>query len=376
MSVSFFRRFTKRFFIAINLGVAILFLLGCYSSWFNPRHFWFVGLLTLASFYFLLILVGFIFFWLFANARWSLISIISIALAWAPLKQLVQLRATPNFTITKHPSNIRVLTWNVEHFDILEHKTHPERKQQMINIINQYQPDVVCFQEMVAGDRPGAINNLQNFQTALGLPFYHYSFNKKDDFDADHHFGIIIMSKLQILSKHTISFEPNNYNSNFQYVDILKDADTFRLVNFHLQSLKLSDDSRQYIENPTLKAEADLQKSRSVISKLRVGFLKRQTQSNHIKLSLNQSPYPLIVCGDFNDVPNSYAYHTIGEGLQNAFAVKGTGIGRTFYSISPTLRIDNIFTDKRFTIEQYVRVKKKLSDHFPVIADLYFNKPE
>ena len=60
--------------------------------------------------------------------------------------------------------------------------------------------------------------------------------------------------------------------------------------------------------------------------------------------------------------------------MKNAFDEKGTGIGRTFYGISPTLRIDNIFTDERFRIDQYVRIKKKLSDHFPIIADLYLNK--
>ena len=83
---------------------------------------------------------------------------------------------------------------------------------------------------------------------------------------------------------------------------------------------------------------------------------------------------PVIVCGDFNDVPNSYAYNTIGAGMKNAFAEKGTGIGRTFFGISPTLRIDNIFSDSRFNVEQYIRVKKKISDHFPIIADLYFKK--
>ncbi len=376
MSASFLRRFTKRILIASNLGIALLFLLGCYSSWFNPRYFWFIGLFTLASFYLLLVLVGFIFFWLFAKARWSLISIISIALALQPLQQLVQLRATPNFTLVKHPSHIRVLTWNVEHFDILEHKTHPERKQQMIDMIKQYQPDVVCFQEMVASEKSSAINYLPYFSDQLGLPYFHYSYNKKIDFDNDHHFGIIIMSRLPLVSKHTMSYEPNDYNSIFQFVDFVKGADTFRIVNLHLQSLKFSADNIQYIESPSMKQEIDIQKSKSVLSKLRTGFLKRQVQSNHIKQSLNKSPYPLIVCGDFNDVPNSFAYNTIGRGLQNAFAKKGTGIGRTFFSISLTLRIDNIFTDKKFTVEQYVRIKRKLSDHFPVIADLYYNKPE
>jgi endonuclease/exonuclease/phosphatase family metal-dependent hydrolase len=100
--------------------------------------------------------------------------------------------------------------------------------------------------------------------------------------------------------------------------------------------------------------------------------LKRSVQSNSVREEIDKSPYPVIVCGDFNDVPNSYAYCKIGDGLQNAFVEKGLGFGRTFSGISPTLRIDNIFLDKKFTIDQFTRVSKKLSDHFPIIADAYF----
>jgi len=69
-------------------------------------------------------------------------------------------------------------------------------------------------------------------------------------------------------------------------------------------------------------------------------------------------------------VPNSYPYETIGKGLQDAFVVKGAGFGRTFTGISPTLRIDNIFVDKQLSINQFTRITKKLSDHFPIITDI------
>jgi endonuclease/exonuclease/phosphatase family metal-dependent hydrolase len=97
-------------------------------------------------------------------------------------------------------------------------------------------------------------------------------------------------------------------------------------------------------------------------------------QARHIKEEIDKSPYKVIVCGDFNDVPNSYAYHTIGKDLLNAFTEKGSGLGRTFSGISPTLRIDNIFTDKKIATAQFTRVSKKLSDHFPIIADLEIKK--
>ena len=89
---------------------------------------------------------------------------------------------------------------------------------------------------------------------------------------------------------------------------------------------------------------------------------------------MDKSPYPVIVCGDFNDIPNSYAYNTIGKGMKNAFAEKGSGIGRTFSGISPTLRIDNIFVADKFSVDQFLRIPKILSDHFPVFADVQLRK--
>ena len=372
MSFHKLRTFTKTILIAINFLMSQGLIIGCYGKYFTGEKLWFTGLFTLGSFYFLLFILAFFFFWIFAKPVFSLLSIGTVLICWQPLKHLVQIRLSPNFILQKHPSNIRVMSWNVEHFDILEHKTHPERKQQMIDMINSYQPDVACFQEVVAGEKPKSINNLQQIMNQLGFTYYHYSFNPKLDFDENHHFGIIIFSRLPIINKSTVSFAPNDYNSIFQYVDVVRAADTFRVFNIHLQSLKFSDKNRIYLDEPTLKDQQDLIRTTSIISKLRTGFLKRSQQSNHIRQSMDSSKYPVIVCGDLNDVPNSYSYFIIGEKMKNAFAEKGTGIGRTFYSVSPTLRIDDIFCDERFSVQQFVRVKKKLSDHYPLIADLFY----
>jgi len=177
-----------------------------------------------------------------------------------------------------------------------------------------------------------------------------------------------------VIKKQTLSFYPYDYNSNFQYVDIVKGADTIRVFNHHLQSLKFSQGNLSYIENPSIESKQDLEKSKNVIAKFKAAFLKRKVQADHIRAEIEKSPYPVIVCGDMNDVPNSYAYQTIGNNLKNAFEEKGAGLGRTFTGIAPTLRIDNIFMSKTFTVNQFVRIDKKLSDHFPIIADIGIEK--
>ena len=119
-----------------------------------------------------------------------------------------------------------------------------------------------------------------------------------------------------------------------------------------------------------MKTETDIEKSKNVIIKFKNAFLKRQVQADRVRAEIDKSPYPVIVCGDFNDVPNSYPYETIRKGLQDAFVKKGAGIGRTFSGISPTLRIDYIFVDRKFSVNQFIRIPKKLSDHFPIITDI------
>lgn len=370
MPKSFFRRITKKFMIICNIVVAVCLVLGSYVKFFNPEHWWFFGLLTLSLPYILLTLLIFLFCWLFTRKIWMLISLMAIAFCWKAMLNIFPLHLSPSFHKEKNSNSIRVMSWNVEHFDILEYKTHPEKKTEMIELIKQYHPDIACFQEMVGGDDDRAINYLGDFKRQLDFTGYYYSYETRLDFDQVHHFGIITFSKFPLLNKQTVRNPPYDYNSIFQYIDVPAGNDTVRVFNVHLQSLRFSQENRKYLDHPETNTDTVLSESKSIISKLKHGFLKRAVQADSVRAAINRSPYPVIICGDFNDVPNSYAYCTIGDGLQNAFATKGFGFGRTFSGISPTLRIDNIFADKRFTIEQFTRVVKDLSDHFPIIADI------
>jgi len=374
------RILTKKVFIIANVSVAMLFLLGCYAEWIFTKEFWFVGLLTLAAFYLLITLFLFFIFWLFVRSKWSLLFIIILIAGWRHIIKIIPLRTLPEFVLKKQNDAVRVMSWNVAQFDILNYKKDPSIHNNMIDLINHYQPDIACFQEMVAGDSVIDLNNsyyrkysfysIVDFEISLHFADEYYSYNWKENYLNSQHFGIIIFSKYPIINRHTITTYPNDYNSIFQYVDIVKDTDTLRVFNIHLQSLKFTPVNLQYIDNPTIESESDIQNSKNIIVKLKKGFLRRQSQADRIKEEIDKSPYPVIVCGDFNDVPNSDAYEKIGSGLQNAFEKKGAGLGRTFSGIASTLRIDNIFVDPKYQVNQFMVVSKKLSDHFPIIADI------
>lgn len=381
MPKSFIRRFTKHTFITGNIIACLLFLLGCYGYFFNPDYFWPIGFLTLGVFYLFIVVALFMIFWFFTQKKKRMyISLITLLMAFPALKAIIPVKTNTFFNKIKQPQSIRVMSWNIEHFAILEHKTHPEIKTEMLDVINSYEPDIACFQEMVGSDSfTNAINYVPALQKDLKFTSQHFSYNWKNNFDEKHHFGIIIFSKYPVVNAKTISYTPNDYNSIFQYADVAVNTDTIRVFNLHLQSLKLSPDNLKYIENPDIKDDAGLKQTKSLLYKLKVGFVKRKVQAERIREEISKSPYPVIVCGDFNDVPNSYAYHTIGKGLQNTFEQKGSGLGKTYIgknkrSISPTLRIDNIFAGNEFKVTQFTTVKKNLSDHYPVVSDVELEK--
>jgi endonuclease/exonuclease/phosphatase family metal-dependent hydrolase len=374
MAKPFLKRVTKTFFILLNILLSVLFLTGANIQYFHPSHWWFIGLLAISLPYLILALIIFFVCWLLARSAWFILPIVTLVVGWHAIQNVIPFNSSSNFKTEKDSNTLRIMSWNVEQFDILEHKTHPEVKQKMLDLINEFKPDIACFQEMVGGDYDKTINYLGDFKRNLQFDHYYYSYNNRLNFDFRHHFGVIIFSRFEFINKQTITDAPLDYNSTFQYVDIVKGDDTIRIFNIHLQSLKFTPQNLQYLDKPVLNTDSTFSESRNITSKLRRGFLKRGVQAERIKEEINKSPYPVILCGDFNDVPNSYAYTTIGKNMQNAFVKKGSGIGRTFSGISPTLRIDNIFTGKEFIIKQFTRINKKLSDHFPIIADVSLSK--
>ena len=156
------------------------------------------------------------------------------------------------------------------------------------------------------------------------------------------------------------------------YIDIKTDNKIFRIFATHLQSVHFEKSDYQSLRRIKHAQERNLSDSRTIVSKLKKGYESRYDQAELVSQKIKESPYPSIICGDFNDVPNSSTYFKIKGNLQDAFLKKGAWLGRTFRFISPTLRIDYILTDKKFTVTQYQRIKVPYSDHYPVEADLAY----
>ena len=87
---------------------------------------------------------------------------------------------------------------------------------------------------------------------------------------------------------------------------------------------------------------------------------------------MKNCPYPIIICGDFNDTPLSFSYHTLANELIDSFEKAGRGIGNSHTKI-PFLRIDYILHDSFFKTVKYNKHREALSDHYPISSELKIN---
>jgi len=367
-----FRKFSKRFFITANVVLIIFFLTGGTLPYLGNSNWPWLGFLGLAFPYLLVFVVGFLIFWLIAKPKIALLPLLAILLCWKQVAVTFRIsRAT--FDYRKAEPSLRVMTWNVKIFEgiVKGAKASGEAKKDIISFIKSAGPDVLCIQEFSQYDSAGNDNNHIKRIMDAGYPYYFFS-GDYERASVDYHSGVIIFSKLPLLGTKRIPFSSNH--ESIVYADVVKGTDTFRIFTTHLQSFKFSKDDYRNIEEIKNNGDVATEQSKNLVSKMKRGFELRALQAQQIRPLLDSCPYPEIMCGDFNDVPNSYAYWQIRGSRRDAFMEKGNGLGRSFISLAPTLRIDYILCDNRIKVEQFAVADKRFSDHLPLIADLRMDK--
>ena len=110
--------------------------------------------------------------------------------------------------------------------------------------------------------------------------------------------------------------------------------------------------------------------SKNIINKIKTASVKRSKQVDAVANHIESSPYPVIICGDFNDPPSSYTYNRISGDLKDAFVESGSGFGNTYNGLIPLLRIDYILHSPQIRSTDFKTVKQNLSDHFPITCKM------
>jgi endonuclease/exonuclease/phosphatase family metal-dependent hydrolase len=273
-------------------------------------------------------------------------------------------------SIEKAPSNsISVMSYNVKLFDLYNWSGNKKTRSRIFTMIAKQKPDLLSLQEFFNQDS-GSLRNLDSLKKLLHLPFAHVEYTislHKDD-----HWGVVTFSKYPIVNSGKIVF--NNRNNNICiYTDVLIGTDTIRIYNMHLQSISFGYADYKFLGQMYNGEDADseLASSENILRRMKRAAVKRARQSESIAQHIATCPYPVIVCGDFNDTPVSYTYRTISSGLEDAFIESGSGFGKSFVNPFPIPRIDFILhSPSMHAFEFSVNKEENLSDHYPVFCKL------
>jgi len=376
------RSLLKTLLLLVNIGTIIAYLSVCFVPFINTGEYWyfaFPGLIFPLIFFALLC---FIILWAIFKSKWFWVSLIVMLLGIQQIISVFAFHFPKNFSQAKQANTLRVLQWNVSSWDE-NHKKNKQSKDEdtyrveMMNLIEAQNADVLCFEEFFESDDTIYFNSNFSSIKKMGYP-YHY-FMPTVDFENDFKSGIAIFSKYPMIDSGQYNLETKIHHKDNSrigehliYTDIKVNEKMFRIYATHLQSVHFDESDYESLTRLKHAQDPGLEDSKTIVGKLKRGYVSRYEQAELIEEKMKESPYPAIICGDFNDVPNSSTYFKIKGDKKDAFLRKGSFIGRTFRFISPTLRIDYILADKSFKVNQFQTIHVPYSDHYPVETDLLY----
>jgi endonuclease/exonuclease/phosphatase family metal-dependent hydrolase len=363
-------------FITANVVLVICCLLACLSPFLQPGSNAFIALLGMGF----PLLFGSVLlcclYWFVKKSKWAWLHLVVIITGLYQLGNTFSFHPFASFKQQKDSTSLRVATWNLSSWGLTKRNNTNKinYRQEMTTLLAQTNADVICLQEYhflrEKTFRDSIIPELMD-------KGYKYAYFCRANytmhmFRSAHVTGVAIVSKYPITDTAHFDYSVNDFSESLIYADILFSNKTIRIFTTHLESVRFETYDYEALHNLKQPANASITETRAVAWKLKQAYKKRAAQAELLQQKIKASPHPVIVCGDFNDVPGSYVYSTVKGNLQDAFLKKGFGFGRTYRFISPTLRIDYILVDKKFTVQQYKKIEVNYSDHYPVVVDVEF----
>lgn len=349
------RKLLRNIFLIINLIVVFALFTAYLAVYISPDKYWLPSLFGLAYPFILTVNIFFIGFWLLFKPRFLLLSLISIVIGWGFVSRYVQLNDEKIDN-----GDVKVMSYNVRYFVGDENLTQKECAAKIVTFLEEQNADIICLQE--ARLRKKSIFNLQNTVKKLGS-INHYQYARSSTT-----YGSVTMTRYPIINMGEIRFDESRNITIF--TDVIIKKDTVRIFNVHLQSYQIDPNKYSIIDSLGVNQEKDLKEVREMSYKFKKAFQMRARQVSEIRKHIDESPFDVIICGDFNDTPVSFAYQKIRGDLTDAFVNSGKGLGRTYIGKLPSFRIDNILHGEIFESYNFQTYDFRLSDHLPISCEL------
>lgn len=334
--------FDKLIFV-VNSLMAFALLLSYVLPYMAPKQFAYMSVLSLAVPALIVINILFAIYWLLNVKRQLLLSLLVLVIGYNHVFSLYKFSSSKNVDDTE---NFSVMNYNVRLFNVFDWIKDENVKQNISSFIAEKQPDILCIQEY----RPDNAVNLDGY--------YKYEELSGDKVKN----GQAIFTKFPIIKSGSIEFPKTSNNAI--YADVVKDSDTIRIYNVHLQSLGI---------DPTVEKLAN-EDSENLLKRVSSTFKMQQFQTELFLMHKKQCPYKMIICGDLNNTPYSYVYKEIKGNLKDAFKEAGNGFGRTFDFKFFPVRIDFVLVDDSFKVNSFKTYDVQLSDHYPIMAKVKLEK--
>ncbi|MFK5879568.1 MAG: endonuclease/exonuclease/phosphatase family protein [Flavobacteriaceae bacterium] len=325
----------------LNSLVAATLLLSNLLPYLSPKTFGIIALFSLAVPVLIALNILFVVYWILKLKKQFLVSTLVLLISFNQLNLLYKIAGKEVLM----NDDLKVMSYNVRLFNI--YKWKKEGKEETLKLVSDFieskKPDIICFQE---------------FLTDYDVNFeYKYKYIQRNSNKKISYFGLAIFSKYKIINKGSLDFKKSANNTIF--VDIVKNKDTIRVYNVHLESQRIQLDKENF-------GEKDPER---LIKRLQNTFKKQVTQAEQIVAHEEKCNYKTILMGDFNNTAFSWAYHKIKADKNDAFVEAGKGFGKSYDYFLPA-RIDFILTDPAFEINNFKTYDIKYSDHFPIMARL------
>jgi len=372
--VSKIARFSS--FMKVLTIVSLLALIFSYlCPYVHPETFWLLPFFGLAYPIIVCISLLFLIYWALLRSRWFFIVLGVILLGGNLHFRTLAITFSPELA-GESDSTWKIMSYNVRLFDVYNESTY-ERNQNrnaIISYINEMQPDIICFQEFYHQDSPTTFSTKDTLISLLKIKDYHERYSHK--LKGRQNFGICMLSKYPIIAKGDVMFETKNTDNYCIFADIVKGTDTIRFYNIHLQSIKLQNNDYELFGEKKQKPSEKRSTFSLLIEKLKIAYPERADQARRVVEHMESSPYPVIVCGDFNDTPQSYVYNQFNKLLIDSFRETSSGLGVTYAGKVPAGRIDYIFHTQDLAAQHFKIQKEVHSDHLAIFCEIWKPKPQ
>lgn len=338
--------------------VIILMLVGAYlAAYISPVQAWYFAFLGLAFPIIFSLNACFILYWLF-SLNWNILySLVTVIIGYTTVQKFIQF-STIKEEVTSNYLNI--VDFNTKSFGAFEGKKYD--RQLFFETLTNIKPDIMCYQEFVSFNTP---IEKPMFDQLISEYKHFYKYNLQEIENEVTGYSISILSRYPIVKSGFVERINGNGNSTI-YADVVYKSDTIRIITTHLKSIafdKKDFETVSEIQQNDNGGNVDLFDVRSIAGKLKRAFIVRARQAEAIQKFIEKSKYKIILTGDFNDSPASYAYNIIKGDMKDAFVESGSGFSSTYIGKMPNFRIDYILADKDFEIVNYKPHVMNFSDH-------------